>query len=403
MPERNNLRPFGPDTYIYSDTTGYTATTIVNRLNGLGTYKYISSLNNAGSFIPGVFRLNPVVIKSCLGSGTPGYYHVSGTGLGYPKMYWDYTGFYISGGISNRYPSWTIPYGTWNTNLASYSLNKANAKFNSGYADVGIMLGELRETLAMIRHPLKELSALLSTIKNPKKLNSVGALDYLANQFLMIKFGVLPLISDIEKLRVAYDKLSEEIISHILSKRGSVQTSTASTDSWEYVSNITCKISATTKTEVKSTSIVYFQVVLEDIARRRAKYFGYDLSQMPSTIYQLIHYSFVVDWWIDLGSWIKAISPASHAQLLGGCTSQVSKVTTSYTTSNARIDNASLRTGSVIGQLPSITLVTETLDRRIDTSTLALPAFNPNSLDFGKLASLVAMIWQRTPTHWRTK
>lgn len=404
MPIRDNTVPVGTVTTTYSDTLGNVTVSTKAGVKIGGSYQSISSLNNVGPWTPGRLRLNPVVIKHGTGACTSGNIKVTSLVFGYPKQYWLLNGTWLSDVYVSRYPGLIFQWGTWDTNAASYSLNKALAKFNQGDAGVGVMLGELGETLRLVRNPLKELQQLLSKVKDPTSRSGMAGLDFLANQFLSIKYGILPLIKDIESIRKAYDSLAESLVDHLLRKKARIDWTTTTEDRWHYSGSIfQCDAVMKTKTDQKSVSVMYYQRVLEDIERRRAKAFGYDITQFPNTAYQLIQYSFVVDWWLDFGSWLSAIMPASHIRFLGGCTSQKTVITKELSVINLRPSNLARypQDWQCNVENPTLMSITHTLERRLSSSTPVLPAFNPSSLTFSKMVSLLAMIWQRTPKHWR--
>lgn len=285
-----------------------------------------------------------------------------------------------------------------NPNLANYSRVKADAKLNEAVTDLGMMLAELGETLGLLVSPFRALARLLKKVK--KSGSSSGkslrkAADSLSNWWLQYRYGVIPLISDIESIMEEFAKKVHMFNMHIRSRRGTVQDSTETkVISTDGDGGISWETERVVKVDVVSTSIIYFKMTLEGIASYMS-YWGVSPSQLPALAWELIPYSFVADWFVNVGDWLRAISPNLFTAIIGRCTSQVIEYTVKTTASKPVCHGWFLKS-----QTPSVyNWSARKLVRSIDASTSAMPAFNPNWYKLNRLVDSLALTWGALRRH----
>lgn len=68
------------------------------------------------------------------------------------------------------------------------------------------------------------------------------------------------------------------------------------------------------KERLRVEGIAYYKRISD---QTWAEFLGFDIFDVPSTIWELTRMSFVIDWVISIGDWIKALTPHSSIQLLG--------------------------------------------------------------------------------------
>lgn len=396
---RNNLLHAGPTVTWLRTSTGIVqpVSTVYSGQRAIGTYQDITG-EYGGRFSPGILRLNPVTIRKASGHCTSGHIVIQGLG-GNAAFYTDINGPYLATAGSPG-----IEYGAWDTNLASYSKSGVHSKLNAADAELGLFLVDLHKTVDMIKNPAKELVNLIIDISKGKpKLVSVG--DFLADSWLKYKYGILPLIKDIEDLARVYEKQVDSLTNVLSRKRSSARKMSSTASPQPGVQGFASfPLTIVRDVEVKSTSILYYQLVLEANMRRRAKTLGIDISQLPRVAWDTIPLSFVVDWFANIGSWLSAISPSSHVQIRGGCTSQKISIKTSYSHGTVKPNFADPSLYRVLTAQPaSFSYESETLIRTLDATVPFTPALKPGALDTHKLLSSAALIWQRLPNIWRAK
>lgn len=184
------------------------------------------------------------------------------------------------------------------------NLIKAAEKINTPEADYGVMLAELTETLGMLVNPLAGLRKFIRKVSRRAATYKETA-DVLAGMWLEIRYGVTPFLSDINTL---ISKVSE--ITRLKGQTYRVSTKSpvfsnktqaridwcaaGSTGLWimgerrqEQVLDLYCHILYTPTIDF----------VIDPLGARN----------LPSLLWEKTSYSFVCDWFIDIGSWLRAI------------------------------------------------------------------------------------------------
>lgn len=396
----NNWRYAPAPTYTYAYYNGQTVLT-GTALRGEGGYSSIDSVYT-GRFVPGIFRANPVVIKKSFGHCTPDrlVYRLTTDA----RSTRTYEGMLCRSKVSINPPD--VEY--WDTIIANYSRNKAQAKLLKGRADLGVFVGELGETLRMLRNPLKELVDLFAKWRNPKFKNSFALADSMNNFWLKYKFGILPLIKDIQDIRTLFENEVVKSNNGLFAVHARKDHISSSTTSYGEIGFYDILFQAFLKEDIDlvSYSSVYSRMVAEGLLNSKSRDFGLSGAQMPRVLWQLVPYSFVVDWAVDFSSWLLAIAPKLHADFMGACTSQKLVITQVWNISNARIPDNPQIWPLVSSSYGNYTRKTELLVRKIDPNLPAMPGVNLSLLqakNLDKALTLVALTWQRLPNTWRRK
>lgn len=384
-----------------------------------GRYNYIDSVYS-GIFTPGknTFRVNPVTILKAYGKSTNGLtIPVQTTG---PTRRWLTGHIMCHERIQQRARSLLV----WDTNLARLSLNKCYAKLNAPDADFAVMLGELRETLELLLHPFKSLDYFLHHFYSRRLVeytkinrnvpiwdmrrtsdlshynlsfaeffakNAKNHAKMAADSWLMFRYGIMPLINDINSIIKLFADKVKKMLGMMYRQKASVAVDASGTydfgtDYWNF--GITTR--ETKRSRIVSTSILYYERVLTSTMDLFNRSIGFDLSQVPAASWELIKFSFVVDWIFRVGDWLQAIMPNSSLRIVGGCTSQVIETTLTYDPIRT-IDNNLVVTWS---KTPQLVWTIRQLIRNVDSSKPALPAFNPNFLNIKRTLDTLALLWR---------
>lgn len=365
--------------------------------NSVGTYQSISALNNAGSWKPGVFRANAVVIKKIASICLPG------SMVGVDK-YLANRGE-LQGHVHSSLTTalgWTPLSGNldwctqWDQVAAAASLQNALAKMNSAELDLGMMLGELRETISGLAKPL---SALRDYIRLWNKLKQFGKsprmtdrLNMLTGSWLEWRYGIVPLISDISAIIEHVKAQSVLLDGKLLRKRSKVVIParnlkfSGSTYPGYY------QITGTVSVEVKAK---YVSSVFYTLTRPLSfgETYGLTLGSLPSIAWELAPLSFVWDWFFGVGNWLQSCNTSEARSFCGSTTSQKSTVVVRTTIDNAKfygVVKSSFGGGSHITTF-------EKLDRRINQAVAISPQYNRAALSVKRQVDALSLIWQRLP------
>jgi hypothetical protein len=198
---------------------------------------------------------------------------------------------------------------------------KAFAKINEASLMSGEVLRDLGVTIAMFRHPFKSASELLvkmakyrkvrlgKTVRSAAKANADAWLEY--------RYGWLPIIHDSRKVmneclvsRASFDR--KRLVARAGSRRIGNQSGSWSATAVAANSG-SMRID---KTSCANVGVIY-DYKSQGPAEDRLKFLGLRLRDIPATLWEITPYSFVVDWFVNVGEWIQAITPVPGVTITG--------------------------------------------------------------------------------------
>lgn len=186
-------------------------------------------------------------------------------------------------------------------------------------------VGELKETLKMLRRPASSLRDGFSAYfkRARREANRPGARrpkvrKILGDLWLEYTYGWKPLIGDIEDAAKAYKAYAErEELTFVSGKAFDRSSSHVTTDlsSPNYLYMIQdAKEHQEDRVKFKGMVVHQFSGILEDPASRLIELSGFRLGEFIPTLWELMPYSFVVDYFTNIGDILNATS-ALHAKL----------------------------------------------------------------------------------------
>jgi hypothetical protein len=169
----------------------------------------------------------------------------------------------------------------------------------------GVFLGELKETIGMFRHPLKGILSksrfharrtrgLLRHVKNVDRIAEI-----LGNGYLQWTYGVKPFLYDIEAIKDSFNKIfqKEEVIRISASKR-SESYETLVNAIQPYNRGLTAALAlveGVSATKVRITGALRANLSGPSFSDSRQA-IGANLRDFVPTVYELLPYSFLVDY-----------------------------------------------------------------------------------------------------------
>lgn len=189
----------------------------------------------------------------------------------------------------------------------------------------GVVVGELRKTLRMIAHPFiasyklfkqyKKRAERLIRKRKPRRVSKRGlrlADKALASLWLEYSFGVQPLINDVKSGLVAYERWCEEVHQATpIWGTGSDESLTSQTSPYdvEVGSNIatTGTYKAIIKSSCKYTGEYGYRVGLEGPVDRAKQLCGFTLSEFVPTLWELLPFSWLADYFTNVGTVITSM------------------------------------------------------------------------------------------------
>lgn len=184
----------------------------------------------------------------------------------------------------------------------------------------GVFLGELAETLKMIRRPAAALrdkldKDYLRKLSRRKKRDPLGWTKAIAGTWLENVFGWTPLIRDLTEAVEAYERLRDNAIGNNPSKHFKVSavaydpnskkaetttlgpisgTSLQCLQHTRDIGRVICKIQGVVKRQVEMTAV------------DKVALFGFSGSDFLPTVWELIPWSFLIDYFVNIGDILEA-------------------------------------------------------------------------------------------------
>jgi hypothetical protein len=279
----------------------------------VGKYKYIDSIRGTP---PSSFKLNPVTIRTAVGSVIDGY--AAEASAPAPCRFIELQGPWVSQ-LYDMQISGLDPILNDEANILSHAAIKDAA------LDLGLILGEMGETLAMLRSPFASLRKYLSKVarRSPRR-RALPSADVMTNTWLEYRYGLMPLVQDVSAIQAEFAKTAKQVRSPIFTERkGAYKTEHNTSLVGSGVQNFIGKAQKVHTIERKATCCSYFQKLLELEMRHEPRYWGLSPSQLPASLWELLGASFLVDWSWTVGPWLKAITPDPFVRDRGSCVSQV--------------------------------------------------------------------------------
>lgn len=305
----------GVGKYTTSTYSRETVRTYPGRVFGM---RKESQFNNSGKFVKGSGRLNPVLHLKSEISCTNGDF----------LLYWLAYGKKIClGGVSGPLALTISNFSTAFPSVPAvedYLLTNSYAKAYEAKQQVLTTLGELPETLDMFNKPLQQLRRPLKELVPKRPLNPIKALKFASDAWLTARYGIMPLLGEIDGYRELYNKKSTFEPGLIRNASGrSIPLSSTRTegvrlsDTGYYFSYV----------EGSSTTIHQSALVYAKKNGSVAAALGLDARGVALALYELTPYSFVLDWFVDVGTWLAASLPSPDVNIVSNCTSAKAEVT----------------------------------------------------------------------------
>lgn len=263
--------------------------------------KQIAAGENATTSFGGTYQ--------SIDGAVPGYFHTVIEGL-----YGGTKTFKVSGHIAVYLGNY-YPWGTWTSFADARASNRFLSKIRSAAVLVSgpTFLGEMREALQMIKKPAAglqdQIKRYLDNVKRAKRQRGRKPNDWmgdLGNLWLENAFGWQPLMNDIESGMNAYNSLFEKTRVIRISAGGSDTKMFANTlssmtlpgtGSWYAIDAIGTKNS--------NTDIVRYRGAIKSqaatTARDRFARFGFTPSEFVPTAWELLPWSFLIDYFASVG------------------------------------------------------------------------------------------------------
>lgn len=287
--------------------------------------------------------------------------------------------------------------------LRQECINEVYAKLNSSDAQALVTMVEARKTASMLQRPFGSVMNLLGEVAN-RKLSLVrkgfSASKAFSSAWLEYRFGWKPLLYDIDNIckATAYLLVNQANAQRVIlrSKSRSIDWS-GKKDTPTLVAGLSyCNFSSTKFDRYKLSAGIVADIhpaMTSDMIRN---HFGLQLSDVPSTIWELVPFSFVVDRFVNVGQWLSAMRMNPEVSIRGTWATTERFMTESISVADAYIDVVDFpKTTRVRSGGANSTHIYYRKDRDVGVSPSVLPVWNHSDLSFSQLVDHSALIMQK--------
>lgn len=309
---------------------------------------------------------------------------------------------------------------------ARLAMASAQKKTSEAVYDLGITLAELGETAAMLANPLNGLAKLCSKyllnggsfkkhmgnlLFRPSKANrskrrfgkefgktGYRVVDQSSNFWLSWRFGVKPLLQDIDNLMsMSFDSFSKEEVRFSHASAGK-QTSefwlrqcTGGVDYYDidFLDHVVTK-------ERHNATLAYRRQHGGGLEAFLSA-FGLNWHQIPKIMWELVPCSFVVDRFVDIGTWLSNISPDPHVHTFDTCVSRKWRRTRTRQFMGFKYKSYVANVAWSQTNVPMLKVYSSAYTREIGWKTPIIPLLNPRMLSLSQHIDHATLIWQRLP------
>lgn len=173
-------------------------------------------------------------------------------------------------------------------------------------ADVLQDVAEIRQTLNLLRNPLQNGHRFIDMVLKKRKTSVFGsaadAYSYASSMWLQYRYGVRPLVSSINGI---LKELTNDQRPYRNTARGKFTLYASNTVTGVLTYNASTNNHLTT---IEDSYEVSCGIIMDEVVSM-AQALGVDASGMLSLPWELVPFSFVADWFVNVGTFLKAVAP----------------------------------------------------------------------------------------------
>lgn len=205
------------------------------------------------------------------------------------------------------------------TEVVTSCLSKRGNADNNLFESVA----EWRQTFDMFRHPTQVMNRFLDAFD--KRIRKIRRLQGASQAWLTYRYGVRPFIKDVSGIidGLAFKSIGKKRVRYFANKTISRRL-TQTYDVKPIWSVVTTSVNRQMVDQF-SARAVSFDEYVADLASN----VGFTAKGLITVPWELVPYSFVVDWFVNVGDFLNAITPSPSYKQLGSC------LVTERTTSNS--------------------------------------------------------------------
>lgn len=286
--------------------------------------------------------------------------------------------------------------------MGQIALAEAYARMNQSSLLSGEILNDLDSTVGMLRRPFEKSRTLLGKIYKARKRHlgktAKSAAQATSNAWLEYRYGWKPILLDCETVVDQAQLLRRKVgLQHLVARAGgqSVNSSTKSfvrqpmavEPAWLASGSLNRTI------EQRVGAGVLYDSVSRTTAEQLNKMLGTRPSDLVATVWETIPYSFVADWFVNIGSWLQAVTPNPYVKVRASWLTTITTRTDNY--SGGLIEQNYVRPNKPVYVAQGswgASLITETTVRRdCNPSLTSHPVLTQDSLSVLRQADAMSL------------
>jgi hypothetical protein len=204
--------------------------------------------------------------------------------------------------------------------LAILAGTKAHADVRAPEFDGATFIAELTETISMLRNPVKAWQKLIREISKRQRRSKYASdrnlilRDFIEQNWLQYRYGIMPLVFAAEDAIGALESMRHKRV--FFTARGSAHEQVIGT---EVQSGNLHNWSWRIERELETTHDVLVRCGIRYYSDRDPTW-GMDWENVPPAVWEVIPFSFVADWFVNVGDYIRAITPKLGVKVVGSWT-----------------------------------------------------------------------------------
>lgn len=208
------------------------------------------------------------------------------------------------------------PFSSVGNNLRTLASTQAAASIAAPDIDFLIELAELPEAVGLMKHPLEQVRKIVNEAEGRGRSRGLSAGQFIAGNWLAYRYGLVPAMSSlsaaVELLKDRGNAYSKRNIARGYASAGIQDDTTTGT----FAEGQYWKLTRTTETTYKADCRAGFLYNLE-----LSSYSPWgSFHQWPSTAIELVKYSFVYDWFVNISEYVKALEYKPGVNILAAWT-----------------------------------------------------------------------------------
>lgn len=260
---------------------------------------------------------------------------------------------------------------------------------------------EFRKSVATINHSYRECWKMLRYLLKTKRLLAAGLVtaSHAAQVYLEVRYGLRPIFYDVRNAIDAITSLGS-------SKRTRVYTELPESSSSATYQNINCvggNLNLKLDREVTDRWSCSAGAIIEPKLGTIDVNDAFGTNDIVESVWEVIPFSFIVDWFINVGTWLSAVAP-NYETTVCGTWFKAEREQTVKVTPVAMwwqdVNHALNVNGSSMLQAHPVRLEVKTTERYVNRGKPSLPRLNIR-LDGLKILDILAIIKERFNPRWR--